>query len=105
MSLCIYVSEKYKFHFFTNIGQCDTESYKIFRLTTGCSGKNSFFPRNLIILPSLPRKHWAAIGYTETGRPIRVTLRSHCLRRYVGEGWVAVDNEKSQFFLRERERE
>ena len=43
MSLCIYVSEKYKFHFFTNIGQCDTERYKIFRLTTGCSGKISFF--------------------------------------------------------------
>ena len=65
-----------------------------------------FFPRIFIILPSLPRKHWAAFGCTEISQPIGVTVRSHSvksfgnlLQPYVGEEWVAVDNEKAQFFL------
>ena len=29
------------------------------------------------ILPPLPRKHWADIGYTEIGQPIGVTVHSH----------------------------
>ena len=39
----------------------------------GVDEKLCFFPRNFIILPPLPRKHWAAIGCTETGQPIGVT--------------------------------
>ena len=62
-----------------------------------------------MFLQPLPRKHWAAIGCTEIGQigqPIGVTVHSHCvesfkklLQQYVGEGWAAVDNEKTQFFL------
>ena len=60
----------------------------------------------LIIFPPLPRKHWAAIGCTDIGKPIEVIVHSHCvesfenlLQRYVGEGKVAADNEKTYFFL------
>ena len=59
----------------------------------------------LPVLPP-PRKDLAAIGCTEIGRPIGVTVHSHCgesfenpLQRYGGEGQVAMDNEKTQFFL------
>ena len=66
---------------------------------TGWSGM--FF----IMLPPLFRKHWAAIGCTEICQPIGVNARSHCVesfenfQRYIIEGWVAVDNEKTQFFV------
>ena len=59
----------------------------------------------LPVLPP-PRKDLAAIGCTEIGRPIGVTVHLHCvesfenpLQRYGGEGRVAMDNEKTQFFL------
>ena len=59
----------------------------------------------LPVLPP-PRKDLAAIGCTEIGRPIGVTVHLHCvesfenpLQRCVGEGWVAVDNEKNTIFL------
>ena len=37
----------------------------------------------------------AAIGCTEIGQPIGVTVESHWFEQYEGEGWVAVDNEKT----------
>ena len=40
---------------------------------TGCPAKNAFYSRIFIILPPLPRKHWAAIGCTEIGQSIGVT--------------------------------
>ena len=59
----------------------------------------------LPVLPP-PRKDLAAIGCTEIGRPIGVTVHLHCvesfenpLQRYGGEGRVAMDNEKTHFFL------
>ena len=65
------------------------------------------FLRNFIIMPTLPRQHWAAIGCTEIGQPIGATVHLYCVdsfenlvQRYVGEGWVVVDKEKSQFFLK-----
>ena len=58
------------------------------------------------IWPFCPRQYWAAIGCTENGQPIVVTVQSHCaedfenlLQRCVGEGWLAVDCEKTHFFL------
>ena len=73
---------------------------------TGCSVEIVLFPRIFIILPPLPRQHWATIGCTNIGQhPIGVTVHSHCvesfeklLQRYVGEGWVEVDNEKNTIF-------
>ena len=63
------------------------------------------FQEFFIILPPLPRKHWAAIGCAEFGQPIGVTVHSHCvesfenlLQRYVGEGLVEEGNENA-FFL------
>ena len=74
--------------------------------STGCSGKIVFFSQESIIFHLTPRKHWAAIGCTEIGQG----NRSNCTlalfwelwkskKRYVVEGWIAVDNEKTQFFL------
>ena len=58
-----------------------------------------FFPRIFIILPSLPRKHWAAIVQK------LATVHSHCVRsftnllqRYIGDGWVAVNYKKNTIF-------
>ena len=62
-----------------------------------------------IILPPLPRKHWAAaLGCTEIeqfGQVIGVTVHSHCgvesfeylSQLYAGERWVAVDIKKCNF--------
>ena len=36
-----------------------------------------FFPKKFDILRPLPRKHWAAIGCTEMGQQIGVTVHSH----------------------------
>ena len=54
--------------------------------------------RSFIILPFLLRKHWAAISCTEE---YNKTVHLHCVESYenlsqgfVGEGWVAADNEK-----------
>ena len=65
-----------------------------------------FFTRILESLPPLPRQHSAAIGCTKNFQPIGVTVHSHCvesfeglLQRYVDEGGVAVNCEKTQFFL------
>ena len=38
-----------------------------------------FFPRIFIILPPLPRKHWAAFSCTEIGQPVEATVHSHCV--------------------------
>ena len=65
-----------------------------------------FFPRIFESLPSLPRQHLAAIGWTKKGHPIGATVHSHCvesfeglLQQYVSEGGVAANSEKTQFFL------
>ena len=68
-----------------------------------CSEKNCvFFPIIFSILSLLPPR-WAVIGCTKYGQPIGVTEHSHyfesLLQRYVNEGWVAVDWEKTQLFL------
>ena len=63
-------------------------------------------PTIFIILPPSPCKHRrAAILCTEIGQPIRVTVHSHkvksfehFLQRHVGEGWVAMNNEKNSNF-------
>ena len=55
----------------------------------------------------LPHKNWIAIGSTEFGQPIGVTVHSHkvesfenLLQRFTGDGWASVDNENKQFFLK-----
>ena len=74
-----------------------------------------FFPRIFIILGPLPRQHCAAIGCTENCQPLGVTIHNGpnsyilytriALRALkvsysdVGEGGVAVNCEKTQFFL------
>ena len=56
-------------------------------------------------LSPLPRQHSAAIGCTKNYQPIGVTVHSHCvesienLLQDVGEGGVAVNCKKTQFFL------
>ena len=72
----------------------------------GVQEKIVFFPRIFVIL------HWPPIGCTEIGQinqPMGVTVHSHrvenfenILQWYVGEKWVAVDNEKTEFFLNTR---
>ena len=64
-----------------------------------------FFPRILESLPPLPHYHSAAIGCTNF-QPIGVTVHSHCVENTlkvsysdVGEGGVAVNSAKTQFFL------
>ena len=60
-----------------------------------------FFPRTFQSLPPLPRQHSAVIGCSKNYQPIR----SHCVESYEGllqrwsEGGVAVNCEKTQFFL------
>ena len=49
----------------------------VYRLVTGCSGKLYFFPRILIKLPLLSRKHWAAFGCKENVQPIEGTVHSY----------------------------
>ena len=44
--------------------------YRVFRKNCG------FFSNIFIILPLLPRKHWAVIGCTENGQPITVPVHS-----------------------------
>ena len=79
---------------------------------SGCSLNTVFFPRIFIILPPLPRKRcWATIGCNRnwpTWRANRseVNVHLHCvenfenlLQGYVGEGWVEVGLDKTQFFL------
>ena len=71
--------------------------------------KLCFFQEFSLICHLTLCKHWSAVGCTEIGQigqPIGVTIHSHCvesyenlLQRYVGEGGVAVDNKKTQFFL------
>ena len=60
-----------------------------------------FFQRILESLPPLLRQHTAAIGCTQNYQPIRVTVHSYCVVSYtvVGEGGVAVNCEKTHFFL------
>ena len=47
-------------------------------ICTGCLGKIVFFQRIFIILPPLPRRHWAAIGCTEIGQPIGDSTLALC---------------------------
>ena len=70
------------------------DSFTHSKIYTGC-----FFPRILESLPPLPRAHSAAIGCTKNYQPIGVTVYSHCVESDVGEGGVAVNCEKTQFFL------
>ena len=64
-----------------------------------------FFPRILESLPSLPRQHSAVIGCAKKYKPIEVTVHSHCVEGFeglysdVGKGGVAVNCEKTQFFM------
>ena len=64
-----------------------------------------FLSRILKSLPPLPRQHSAAIGCTENDQPKGVTVTRIALRALkvsysnVGEEWVAVNCEKTQFFL------
>ena len=66
-----------------------------------------FFSRILKSLQPLPRQHSAVIGCTKncTKKPIGVTVHSHCVESFeglysdVGEGGIAVNCEKTQFFL------
>ena len=46
----------------------------MYRYATECSLNIVFFPRIFNILRSLPRQHWAAIGWKENGQPIGVTV-------------------------------
>ena len=70
---------------------------------TGCSVEIVLFPRIFIILPPLPRQHWATIGCTNIGQhPIGVTVHSHCVesleglsqrcRRGKGFQWIVKKN-------------
>ena len=71
----------------------------------GVYEKLCFFPRILESLPPLPRQDSAAVGCTKNYQPIGVTVHSHCVESFegifsdVGEGGVAVNCEKTQFFL------
>ena len=58
-----------------------------------------FFPRIIESLLPLPRQHSAAIGCTKNHQPIGVTVHLPCFESDVGEGGVAVNWEKTQFFL------
>ena len=65
----------------------------------GVQEKLRFFLHiRFIILPPLPCKHCAAIGCTGCTEMGKISQPKNLLQRYVGEGWVAVDNEKTQFF-------
>ena len=73
---------------------------------TECSLNIVFFPRIIKSLPPLPRQLSAAIGCTKNYQPIGVTVHSHCVESFEGlllrcrrEGGVAVNCEKTQFFL------
>ena len=72
---------------------------------TGCSLNIVFFPRIPEIWSSLPRQHSAAIGCTKMTSQLewlytRIALRALKVSYSdVGEGGVAVNCEKTQFFL------
>ena len=74
-----------------------------FKGCTGCLLNMCVF--FLESLQPVPREHWAAIGCTKNYQPIGVTVHSHVLRALKvsysneGEGGVAGNCEKTQFFL------
>ena len=53
----------------------DRYMYRMFR-------KNCVFSKNFHYFPPLPRKHWAAIGCTEIGQPIGVTVNLRCVESF-----------------------
>ena len=50
------------------------------------------FPKNFQIFATSLSLVWAAIGRSGNGHPIGVAGNLHsCSRRYLGEGWLALD--------------
>ena len=102
--LCYTYIEKYLYEilFCICVNYLLSSTHRIPRTHTGCSLNIVFFPRILESLLPLPLQHSAAIACTKNYQPIGVIVHSHCvesLHRYVGEGWIAVDIGKTQFFL------
>ena len=72
---------------------------------TGCSLNIEFFPKNSQKFATSPSLALRCYWLYKKGQPIGGTVHSHCvenfeglLKRYVGEGGVAVICEKTQFF-------